>query len=94
VEAPIPVEAASANVTPRVNGGRANEVEPQPKDASDGAALILGSLRGPASARPVGPLQTMWGLLLGPLILWTWELVSWSCQAALERHSCPPAGGK
>jgi hypothetical protein len=51
-EAPIPVEALGANVTPCVNSGHVNDVEPQPKDTTDGAALIPGSLRGPDFSPP------------------------------------------
>jgi hypothetical protein len=36
-----------ANMTPCVDSGRANEVEPRSKDMPDGADLIPGSLRGP-----------------------------------------------
>jgi hypothetical protein len=54
-EAPILVEAVDADVIPRVDNGHANEVEPQPEDASGGAAPILGSLRGPNFWLPRGP---------------------------------------
>jgi hypothetical protein len=52
VEAPVLVEAASANMIPRVDDGRVNEVEPRPRDAPNGAALIPGSLRGPDFSPP------------------------------------------
>jgi hypothetical protein len=53
-EAPVPVEAAGANMTPHIDGGRANEVEPRLEGAPDGAALIPGSLRGPGFSPPGG----------------------------------------
>jgi hypothetical protein len=40
VEAPILVEATCANVTPCVDGGHVNKVEPQPENTPDEAALI------------------------------------------------------
>jgi hypothetical protein len=52
VEVPVSVEVTSANMTPRVDGGHVNEVEPRPEDAHDGAALILGCLRGPGFNPP------------------------------------------
>jgi hypothetical protein len=52
VEAPVPVEAVGANMTPHVDGGHENEVEPRPEGAPDGTALILGSPRGPGSSPP------------------------------------------
>jgi hypothetical protein len=47
-------EVTGANMTPRVDGGHVNEVEPRPEDAHDGAALILGCLRGPGFNPPQG----------------------------------------
>jgi hypothetical protein len=44
--------AASANVSPRADGGRTNEGEPQPKDAPGRAALTLGTSKGPGLAHP------------------------------------------
>jgi hypothetical protein len=35
-----------------------------------------------------------WDLFLGPLIVWTWKLVSWGYWAAPECHSYPLARGK
>jgi hypothetical protein len=52
VTAPVPVEAAGANVTPCVDDGRVNEVEPRPEDAPDGAALIPESSWGPCFSPP------------------------------------------
>jgi hypothetical protein len=52
--APVPLEAAGANMTPHVDRGRVNEVEPRPEDAPDGAALIIGSPRGPSFSQPRG----------------------------------------
>jgi hypothetical protein len=51
---PVTVEAARANMTPHIDGGRANEVEPRLEGAPDGAALIPGSPRGPGFS-PVTP---------------------------------------
>jgi hypothetical protein len=51
-EVPVPVEAAGANVTPHINSGCVNEVEPQLEDTPDGAALIPGSPRGPSFSPP------------------------------------------
>jgi hypothetical protein len=50
------VGSTGANVTPRVNSGHANEVESRPKNALDGATLILGS-PGVAAAHPRGLLR-------------------------------------
>jgi hypothetical protein len=47
VEEPSLSGAARANVSPRADGGPANGVEPQPKDAPGRAALTLGTLKGP-----------------------------------------------
>jgi hypothetical protein len=52
IEAHVSMEAVGANVTPHINGGCANEVEPQSEDALDGAALIPGSPRGPGFSAP------------------------------------------
>jgi hypothetical protein len=52
MEVPVPTEAAGANVTRCINGGCLNEVVPWPKDTPNGAALILGSLRGPGFSAP------------------------------------------
>jgi hypothetical protein len=51
-QAPVSVEAAGANMTPRINGGHANEAEPRPEDASGGVALILDSPWGPDFSLP------------------------------------------
>jgi hypothetical protein len=51
-EAPIPVEVAGANMTPGVDSGRVNEVEPRLEDTPDGAAIIPGSPRGPGFSPP------------------------------------------
>jgi hypothetical protein len=51
-KAPVPVEAAGANVTPRVDGFRVNEAEPRPEDAPARASLIPGSPRGPSFSQP------------------------------------------
>jgi hypothetical protein len=56
VEAPVPMEAMGANVTPRVDGGHESEVEPCPENVPEGAALIPRSLGDLASACTVGPL--------------------------------------
>jgi hypothetical protein len=66
-EAPIPVEALGANVTPRVNSGHVNDVEPQPKDTADGAALIPGSLRGPGFSPPRETTSDDMGSAPGPI---------------------------
>jgi hypothetical protein len=53
-EAPVSVEAAGANMTPCVDCGHANEVEPRPRDVPDGAILIPESPRGPDFSPPQG----------------------------------------
>jgi hypothetical protein len=52
--APVLVEDVDADMIPCVNSCRANEVEPQPEDASSAAILILGSLRGSGFRLPRG----------------------------------------
>jgi hypothetical protein len=81
VEAPNPVAAAGANMTPHVDGGHVNEVEARPEDAPGRAALIPGSPRGLGFSPPHETTLDGVGLLLGPLISWIWELVSWGCWA-------------
>jgi hypothetical protein len=53
-EVPVPVEAVGAKVTPRVDGGRANEAEPRPEDTPGGAAFIPGSPVGLGFCPPRG----------------------------------------
>jgi hypothetical protein len=66
-EAPVLMEAAGANMTPRIDGDHANEVEPRPEDAPDGAALILGSPRGPGFSPPQGTASDNMMSTLGSL---------------------------
>jgi hypothetical protein len=77
------VEAIGASMTPCIDGGHANEVEPRLEDTPNGATLI-----------PGGGTSDDVMSVLGPLILWTWELVCWGCQATPEHRSCPPTEGK
>jgi hypothetical protein len=51
-EAPVLVVVAGANMIPHVDDGHVNEVEPRPRDATNRAALIPGSLRGPNFSPP------------------------------------------
>jgi hypothetical protein len=52
--APVLVQAANTDAVPCIDNGHVNEVEPQPEDASGGAALIPGSPRRPNFWLPGG----------------------------------------